>query len=165
MKKFTKEGFKEFCDGFTGRSYYEMAEEYAATLKDEPMSVEEIVKILRAAGIGSKSRDGHELEDLARTVQPLTVQQGFVPDWEGAPDTAVGHLSFFTCMEFMTINTHALLSSVTLPGYRVEFSPRPVTEKTDDELRKSAIEALSVNENDRESLLKICEILGRKVTK
>lgn len=63
------------------------------TGKRETMSVEEIEKRLRSdwmtlPSVVGEMNNSLAWNGLARAIQPLTVQQGFVPDWPKAPEYA-----------------------------------------------------------------------------
>jgi len=83
-----------------GKKIEEFTEdELLDTGKRDPMSVEEIEKAVRLGWSNTIKRihglefDGSVMDErharaMAEAIQPLTVQQGFAPDWSEAPDDA-----------------------------------------------------------------------------
>lgn len=96
IEDFTAEELGEVFWGAKGHQVNDMAPvlDYIKanldTGKREPMSVEEIRgKVLSWCRANSQAeiRDD-DIAELVEIVQPLTVQQGFVPDWSKAPEWA-----------------------------------------------------------------------------
>ncbi len=103
MNKITREEFKKFTNElYTGISvgwpaffdrFWSRIQEVQSS---EPMSVDQIEPYLRMAfcdkfGMAQPTTEWMDaLLKMAKAVQPLTVQQGFVVDWSKAPSWAQG---------------------------------------------------------------------------
>lgn len=94
----TREEFRQLIKELGWNGTYDYLEANLSTDRSEPMSLEEIEKVVCDASYDILRPGDDVAVSIAKAVQPLTVKQGFVPDWSKAPEWANGvRIEWSTC--------------------------------------------------------------------
>lgn len=146
MKKITREQFKNYLSDIyvshdaKSRKVEQELWHHIQSLQDELdrkelMSVEDLADMVELKQYGfMKSTMRSDIEDVCRILQPLTVQQGFVPDWSVAPHWALQFVGHWAVNIELSDKWHGefVIPRPTPPKVKRE---RMATEKTSDLVR------------------------------
>lgn len=136
MGKITREEydkyiFQEATSNLRGAAHKALWSRIQEAQSSEPMSVDQIEPVLRKAfqdkfGPSQPTTDWMDLlHKMAKAVAPLTVQQGFVPDWSKAEAGHVGIVLYFTEWPEITYgHAHGLAGYIRRPAPRMRQKTR-----------------------------------------
>lgn len=169
MKKITREEFDRLYRVPLGAD--ELWTRIQEAQCSEPMNVDQIEPVLRKVfqdkfGSSQPTTEWMDcLYKMAKAVAPLTVQQGFVPDWSKAPEGTVG------CVAFFTGSVEAYWKPGATGCDNVTFIPRPAPktrerthqEKVHELMKKITIDPVFQSVN-KELVDNLCRAAGISLT-